>query len=261
MTDTTVSAPANPRRATWAPKLLRVGVLLAMLGLLAAGARLLGPWSPDRLQELLAATGPFTPAAFVALFVVLNTAGVPAPLLGAAGGLTLGLIPGALTALAGMTVAACLQLLLGRRLTRSPLAAVRLPGAHRLQQPLEGRGWLAVVALRLAPGPFSEVNLAAGLTALRVRSMVIGTLIGGAPKALAWTALGPGVSRLPVPPAPVIAVAVVVGLTLGILWLRRRGQPQTAGRPEPAPPLEPSPTAEPPALERADNHGRGEEGC
>jgi uncharacterized membrane protein YdjX (TVP38/TMEM64 family) len=224
MTDTMISAPVDRRRATWAPILVRVGLLLAILGLLAAGARLLGPWSPDRLQGLLAAAGPFTPAAFVGLFVVLNTAGVPAPLLGAVGGLALGLIPGALATLAGMTVAACVQLLLGRRLTRSAMAAVRLPGAHRLQQALQGGGWLAVVALRLAPGPFSEVNLAAGLTALRVRSMAIGTLIGGAPKALAWTALGPGVSRLPVPSAPVIAVAVVVGLTLGILWLRRRGR-------------------------------------
>jgi uncharacterized membrane protein YdjX (TVP38/TMEM64 family) len=262
MTDTIVSAPVDRRRATWAPILVRVGLLLGILGLLAAGARLLGPWSPDRLQGLLAAAGPFTPVAFVGLFVVLNTAGVPAPLLGAAGGLTLGPIVGALATLVGMTVAASVQLLLGRRLARSAMAAVRLPGAHRLQQTLQGRGWLAVVALRLAPGPFSEVNLAAGLTPLRVRSMAIGTLIGGAPKALAWTALGLGVTHLPVPPAPVIAVVVGVGLTLGILWLRRRGQPRAAGRREPAPPLEPSPTADSPALERTvDNHGRGEESC
>jgi hypothetical protein len=60
----------------------------------------------------------------------------------------------------------------------------------------------------------------------------------------------------------VIAVAVVVGLTLKVLWPRRRGQPQAAERPEPAPALEPSPTADSPALERAaDNHGRGEESC
>jgi uncharacterized membrane protein YdjX (TVP38/TMEM64 family) len=71
--------------APWAPILLRVGLLLAVLGLLAAVGQLLGPWSPERLRRLLAALGPFAPVAFVGLFLVLNTAGVPAPLLGAAG--------------------------------------------------------------------------------------------------------------------------------------------------------------------------------
>jgi hypothetical protein len=93
MTDTTVPAVAG-RRAAWAFLLLRVGLLLILLGLLAAGAKLLGPWSPAGLRGLLAAAGPFAPAVFVPLFVVLNTAGVPAPLLGAAGSLALGLVPG-----------------------------------------------------------------------------------------------------------------------------------------------------------------------
>jgi uncharacterized membrane protein YdjX (TVP38/TMEM64 family) len=216
MTDTMVPATASRRRITWAPILLRVGLLLTLLGLLATGAKLLGPWSPERLQGLLAAAGAFTLPAFVALFVVLNSAGVPAPLLGAAGGLALGLIPGALATLAGMTAAACAQLLLGRRLAGRSQVAVRLPGAHRLAKVLQGRGWLAVVALRLAPGPFSEVNLAAGLTALRLRSMAVGTLIGGAPKALGWAALGLGATRLPAAPALVIATAVAAGLALTV---------------------------------------------
>jgi uncharacterized membrane protein YdjX (TVP38/TMEM64 family) len=221
------------RRATWAPILLRLGLLVAAVGLLAASARLLGPWSPDRLQGLLAAAGPFAPAAFVALFVVLNTAGVPAPLLGAAGGLALGLVPGALATLASMTAAACVQLLLGRRLAGRSRVAVRLPGTDRLRKILQGRGWLAVVGLRLAPGPFSEVNLAAGLTALRVRSMAVGTLIGGAPKALGWAALGLGAIHLPATPALVFATAVVAGLALTVAWLRRRGQPPAAAQPDP----------------------------
>jgi uncharacterized membrane protein YdjX (TVP38/TMEM64 family) len=248
MSDTIGSAAAGHRRATWTAILLRLGLLVAAVGLLAASTRLLGPWSPERLQGLLAAAGPFAPAAFVALFVVLNTAGVPAPLLGAASGLALGLIPGALATLAGMTAAACTQLLLARRLTGPSRAAVRLPGAHRLQQALQGRGWLAVVALRLAPGPFSEANLAAGLTPLRVRSMAVGTLIGGAPKALGWAALGLGAIHLPAAPALVLAAAMVAGLALTGVWLRRRGQQPAAAHPEPAPPHQPNPIADPPAL-------------
>jgi uncharacterized membrane protein YdjX (TVP38/TMEM64 family) len=256
MTGGTVPAAAGRRSATWTTMLLRLGLLLAAVGLLAAGAKLLGPWSPERLQGLLAAAGPFAPAALVGLFVVLNTAGVPAPLLGAAGGLALGLVPGALATLAGMTAAACAQLLLARRLTGPARAAPRLPGAHRLQQALQGRGWMAVVALRLAPGPFSEVNLAAGMTPLSLRSMALGTLVGGAPKALGWAALGLGATHLPVAPALVTVTAVAAGLLLlTIVWLRRRGRP-AAAHPQPAPLSQTSPTVHPPALQRAaDNHG------
>jgi uncharacterized membrane protein YdjX (TVP38/TMEM64 family) len=192
----------------------------------------------------------------VALFVVLNTAGVPAPLLGAAAGLALGLVPGALATLAGMTAAACVQLLLARRLSGPARTAVRLPGSDRLPKAIQGRGWLAVVALRLAPGPFSEANLAAGLTPLRVRSMAVGTLLGGAPKALGWAALELGVSHLPAVPPLLIATAVVASLALTVVWLRRRGQPPAAAHLEPAPPHHASPTADPPALWRtADNGG------
>jgi uncharacterized membrane protein YdjX (TVP38/TMEM64 family) len=172
MTDERVPAgagPADRRRSTWARILLRVGLLVALLGLLAGSAWLLGPWSPDRLRGLVAPAGPLAPAVFVGLFVVLNSAGVPAPLLGAAGGLTLSLIPGALATLAGMTVAACVQFLLARRLTGPAMAAARFSGTDRLQEALQRRGWLAVVVLRLVPGPFVALNLAAGLTPLRLR--------------------------------------------------------------------------------------------
>jgi uncharacterized membrane protein YdjX (TVP38/TMEM64 family) len=261
MTNTMGPTAADRRRATWAPILLRVGLLLAVLGPLAVGAQLLGPWSPDRLQRLLTAAGPLAPAAFVAVFVVLNSVGVPAPMLGAAGGLTLGVIPGALATLAGMTLAACVQLLLGRRLAGSAIATARLPGTRRLQKVLQGRGWLAVVALRLVPGPFPEVNMAAGLTSLRVRSMAISTPIGGAPKALGWAALGLGGTHLPAAPALMIA-AVVAGLILTVVWVRRRGQPPAAAYPEPAPTQRPNPAPDPPALERAaDNRSGGRSSC
>ncbi len=235
MTDETVPAGAGPaerRPSAWTRILLRIGLLVALLGLLAGGAWLLGPWSPDRLRGLLASAGPLAPAVFVGLFVVLNSAGVPAPLLGAAGGLTLGLIPGALATLAGMTVAACVQFLLARRLTGPAMAAVRFSGTDRLQQALQRRGWLAVVVLRLVPGPFVALNLAAGLTPLRLRWMAIGTLIGGAPKALGWAALGLGAARLAVSPL-VIAAVVVAGVALTVVWLlwRRRRPSQAHAQP------------------------------
>ena len=110
-------------------------------------------------------------------------------------------------------------------------------------------------AVRLAPGPFSEVNLAAGPTPLSLRSRAVGTLNGGAPKALGWAALGLGAIHLPAAPALVLATAVVAGSALTVAW-HQRGQPPAAAQPDPAPPHYASPTADPPALQpAADNRG------
>jgi hypothetical protein len=43
---------------------------------------------------------------------------------------------------------------------------------------------------RLMPGPFSEFNMLAGLTVLKLRDFTVGTIIGCAPKALAWSGIG-----------------------------------------------------------------------
>jgi uncharacterized membrane protein YdjX (TVP38/TMEM64 family) len=114
------------------------------------------------------------------------------------------------------------------------MAAGRFSGTDRLQSALQHRGWLAVVVLRLVPGPFVAVNLAAGLTPLRLRWMPIGTLIGGAPKALGWAALGLGATRLGAVSPFVIAAVLVASLALTVVWLRWRRPRSAQAHPQPA---------------------------
>jgi uncharacterized membrane protein YdjX (TVP38/TMEM64 family) len=130
-------------------------------------------------------------------------------------------------------------------MTGPAMAAVRLPGIDRVHKALQRGGWLTVVALRLVPGPFVAVNLAAGLTPLRLRSMAVGTLIGGAPKALGWAALGLGATRLAALSPFVIAAVIVAGLALTVVWLRwRRPQAARADAQPAARVAEPSPGAQ-----------------
>ena len=60
----------------------------------------------------------------------------------------------------------------------------------RTSQLLERRGVIAVAGVRLIPGPCSEFNMLAGLTVPKLRDFTIGTIIGCAPKALAWSGIG-----------------------------------------------------------------------
>lgn len=142
------------------------------------------------LREWMVGFRSFAPLVFIILFLVLNTVGLPVPVLVAVGGATFGVFEGAVVTLAAMWVTACLQFLLARRLGGERLRA-RL-GGHlgRVGVLLERRGALAVAGGRLLPGPFSELNMAAGLTPLAFRDFAVGTLLGCAPKAIAWSGVG-----------------------------------------------------------------------
>jgi uncharacterized membrane protein YdjX (TVP38/TMEM64 family) len=142
------------------------------------------------LREWVQCCPRLAPVVFIGLFVLLNTIGLPVPILVTAGGNAFGMFEGATVTLAAMWVTACLQFLLARRL-----------GGHRLRQRLaahfgrfgsvlERRGVLAVAAGRLLPGPFSELNMAAGLTPVAFQDFAVGTLVGCAPKAVAWSIFG-----------------------------------------------------------------------
>ncbi len=130
------------------------------------------------------------PLLFVVVFLALNTLGVPLPLLAAAAGVGFGPVSGATTSLVAMTTTACAQFLLARYVVGERIRQRLGRALVRVNQLLERRGVMAVAGARLVPGPFSEFNMLAGLTLLTFRDFTIGTVIGCAPKALAWSGLG-----------------------------------------------------------------------
>ena len=170
-------------------RLSALGVLIA--GTAAAGY-LLNTWL-DPLVELrgwVNQVGSAGPPLFVLFFLALNTVGVPLPVLGAAAGVAFGPISGATTLLVAMTITACVQFLLARYVAGDRVRQRLGDALVRVSQLLERRGVIAVAGARLLPGPFSEFNMLAGLTVLTLRDFTIGTVIGCAPKALAWSGIG-----------------------------------------------------------------------
>lgn len=169
---------------------------LAGLVALLAGVAIVGyatgltALTTDELRGWLRASSRLAPLVFIVLFFALNTLGLPAPVLGALGGVTFGLVEGAAVTLAAMWVTACMQFVLARRLGGERLRERLGAQLGRIGLFLERRGALAVAGGRLLPGPFSELNMAAGLTPLTFRDFAIGTILGCAPKAAAWSAVG-----------------------------------------------------------------------
>lgn len=185
----TVADPQDGRRATPLIRFAGVVAVIAAVAILgyASGATAV---TTHELREWLQGFSRLAPLVFICLFLALNTLGLPAPVLGAVGGAAFGVFEGAAVILSAMTVTACIQFLLARRLGGERLRN-RLGGRlGRLGVLLERRGALAVAGGRLLPGPFSELNMAAGLTPLAFRDFAVGTILGCAPKAVAWSAVG-----------------------------------------------------------------------
>jgi uncharacterized membrane protein YdjX (TVP38/TMEM64 family) len=171
---------------------VRLSALAVLIAGTVAGGHLLNAWM-DPLAELrgwVNWAGSAGPPLFVALFLALNTGGVPLPVLGAAAGVAFGPVSGATTALVAMTITACAQFLLARYVVGGRVRQRLGHALARVNQRLERRGAIAVAGARLLPVPFSEFNMLAGLTLLKLRDFTIGTVIGCAPKALVWSGIG-----------------------------------------------------------------------
>jgi uncharacterized membrane protein YdjX (TVP38/TMEM64 family) len=171
---------------------VRLSTLAVLIAGTAAAGHFLNEWMDPatELRGWVNRAGSAGPLLFVVVFLALNTVGVPMPVLGAAAGIVFGPVAGATTLLVAMTTTACAQFQSARHVVGE---RVRQRLGHRLvrvNQLVERRGVIAVAGARLLPGPFSEFNMLAGLTSLKLRDFTLGTVIGCAPKALAWSGLG-----------------------------------------------------------------------
>jgi uncharacterized membrane protein YdjX (TVP38/TMEM64 family) len=189
-------------------------VLVAGVAALWVVFGLTGAVREEDVRGWTRAAGPLAPLAFVAISAGLGLLLVPGPLLSAASGLLFGTAVGMAVTLASAVLSALAAQALARRAGAE--GAARL-GGRRLETVgafLERRGLVAVVVQRLAPGvPDGPVNYAAGLVRLRPRDLALGTVIGSAPRAFAYAALGDSLDDLASPLAvAALAVLVLAGL-------------------------------------------------
>jgi uncharacterized membrane protein YdjX (TVP38/TMEM64 family) len=178
--------------------------------------------SPDEVRDWGEDLGDFAYFAFVPLFAVVNFL-VAWPILAGAAGLLFGTAAGTPLALAGVTCASIAQMFVARRLAsghHGNLLPARMRG---IEDFLTRYGAVAVMESRIVPLlPWGLVNYSAGLTRLHYRDMALGTVIGGAPKVFAYTALGGSLDNLDSAEA-LIAIALLATLALaGALFVRRQ---------------------------------------
>lgn len=182
----------------------------------------------DDVRGWVDAFGPLAPVAYVPISTALGLLLVPGPVLAGVSGLLFGTAVGTVVTLSGAILTGVCGLLIGRHAGRD--GAVELGGERHaaLEALLSRRGFEAVVVQRLVPGvPDAPLNYAFGAVGLSVANMALGTLIGSAPRAFSYTAIGaslddPG-SLGAIAGVVVLVLVTVVGAELGRrAWSARR---------------------------------------
>jgi uncharacterized membrane protein YdjX (TVP38/TMEM64 family) len=208
---------------------LRLVALGALLLMAVVAALLVDVPSAGQLRSRIDDTGWPAAIAFVGAYAVATLLPVPKNVFSIAAGATFGPPAGVGLVLAGACLGAGVAFWIGRLLGRD--AVERLTGGRlaRVDAVLFRRGFVAVLGLRLVPlVPFTALNYAAGLSAVRWSHYIGATALGIVPGTVALVVLGAYGST----PASVPFVSAAVGLValsaVGV-WAVRRGDRMPSG--------------------------------
>lgn len=174
----------------------------------------------------------FGPVAAVCGFALALTLAVPLLFLTLVALVAYGPMAGFGCVMAGAMLGAAASYGIGRMLGREVVQRVGGERVNRLSQRLASRGLLAVVAMRMLPvAPFAVVNMVAGASHIRLRDLLLGTLIGISPGTLAMTLFVDQISAALQHPtlltfvlAGLTILLIVVGLWALQRWLRNHDQ-------------------------------------
>lgn len=212
-----------------------VGVSFVLFGgvgvVFLFGAQALGLGVESTVQHWLeAARGPWALPLAVAAFAVLAFLGVPQFVLIAAAVVAFGPWQGFLYSWIGTMASSLVGFWMGRAFGARMLRDLRSKGVDGFMALVGRNGFMASLIVRLVPSaPFIVVNMAAGVTPMRLAAFAAGTAVGIVPK-IALTAFagnsvvaafnGGGVGHIAVL-VGVAALWIGVGL-VAQRWLKRR---------------------------------------
>ncbi|MGZ3377544.1 MAG: TVP38/TMEM64 family protein [Phenylobacterium sp.] len=207
-------------------------VLFGGVGLVFVfGAPLLGLNEAVTVQQWLhAASGPWSLPVAVAAFAVLAFVGVPQIMLIAAAVVAFGPTLGFAYSWVGTMVSSLVGFYLGRMAGAKALERFSGEGVRRFMDLVGRNGFFASFIVRLVPSaPFIVVNMAAGVTPMRLSAFALGTALGIVPKIVLVAFAGNSIVRLMKGEvgkdalwlAAIAAAWVLIGLGARA-WLKRR---------------------------------------
>ncbi|MBA2349414.1 MAG: TVP38/TMEM64 family protein [Solirubrobacterales bacterium] len=215
----------------------RLALFVGALSVLAVVVVALSPVSEQGLRDAIEPFGIAGPLAYVVLSALLGILFVPGPILAGASGLLFGTATGVLVTIAASVLSSVLAVQLAHRAGRPGMAELDHPRVKLVEELLERYGVGAVVVQRLVPGvPDTPCSYLYGLAGLATWKVALGTLIGAAPRAFSYTAIGDGLgggsSTTGIIGGVTLVLTAVVGALAGAGLARRARSDRAAERGE-----------------------------
>lgn len=191
------------------PHILRLALFVTVLLTLFYLVAIRRVIDVEAARTAVAASGALAPLTYIAVSAALAAVFVPGPLLAAGSGLLFGPLLGTGVTLASTATTAVVAAVVGRRAGRdSAYALIGTQWSQRIEIQIQRRGLWAVVGQRFVPGISDALaSYAFGAFGVPLWQMAVGALIGSAPRAFVYTALGASISDLN---SPLAYTAVVV---------------------------------------------------
>jgi uncharacterized membrane protein YdjX (TVP38/TMEM64 family) len=206
----------------------RILILLTFVCLIATALALYGMSGiqPDQLQAGLQQAGIWAPIFYILIYVVATLLILPSTALNLTGGALFGPWWGTFWTSIAAVVAAIAAFTFTRTIGRD-LVADRFAGRWQtMDAEIRQGGLFYMFAIRLLPIiPYGLVNFAAGMTSIRFRDYLIGTLLGTVPGVLPFVMIGSsGLKAFQTGDMlPLLGALTLTGMLVGgATWYRRR---------------------------------------
>ncbi len=202
-----------PSRRPHIPRLAVFAAFLLVMFYLVAVQRVI---DVEAVRAAVAKSGPVAPLVYIPVSALLASIFVPGPLLAAGSGLLFGPVLGTFVTLASTATTAVIAALVGRHAGRDSARTLVGPEwAARIDSQIQRRGLWAVVGQRFIPGISDALaSYTFGAFGMPLWQMAVGALIGSAPRAFVYTALGASISDLT---SPLAYAAVAVWCVTAII--------------------------------------------
>jgi uncharacterized membrane protein YdjX (TVP38/TMEM64 family) len=211
------------------PQLKNSLVWLTIFCLVATviGILVIGGIDRQQLQTWLENMGGFAPVIYILLYTVGTLLILPSTPLNLTGGAFFGVWWGTLWTTIAALVAAIAAFAFTRTIGRQ-IVSQKLGGRwNAVDAEIRQGGLFYLFAIRLLPIiPYGIVNFVAGLTSIKFKDYLIGTLLGTLPGVLPFVMMGAGITELSQGNIfPLMAAFALTGILVGgATWYRRRRQ-------------------------------------
>jgi uncharacterized membrane protein YdjX (TVP38/TMEM64 family) len=202
-------------------------ILLFCIFITGIGVFILGGITPEQIEQWLDRAGIWAPIIYILLYTIGTLLILPSTPLNLSGGAIFGPWLGTLWTTVAAIIAAVVAFAFTRTVGRDWVAQKFAGRVEAIDAEMRQGGLFYMFAIRLLPLiPYGIVNFAAGLTSIRFRDYLMGTVLGTVPGILPFVLMGSGLQALRQGDViPILLALTLAGLLVGVAtWYRRRRQ-------------------------------------